>query len=462
MHYQPHDYQTYTTRFIETHTQAAILLGMGLGKTVATLTAINNLLHDGHINKPLIIAPLRVATTTWPQEIIKWDHLTHLTPALITGTPTHRLHALNQPADLHIINRENIPWLVNHHTTTNTPWPYDMVIIDELSSFKNHTAKRFKALLKVRPHINRIIGLTGTPTPNGLLDLYAQYRLLDGGQRLGKYITHYRATYFTPDKRNATQIFTWKPKPGAEQAIYHRIKDITVSMKTTDHLNLPPITYITHPVTMTPTEHATYTKLQHDMITTINDTDIDAASAAVLSSKLSQLATGAIYTQTPQGTPTSNYTTLHNHKLDTLEDLLEAANGNPVLIAYWYKHDHDRIHQRFPHIRDLTTPTDIADWNHGRIPAALIHPAAAGHGLNLQDGGHDLIWFSLTWSLELYQQANARIYRQGQTHPVTIHHLTTTNTIDPLILDALHRKNTTQQALINAVKTTLTGGETHD
>ncbi|ARU45719.1 DEAD/DEAH box helicase [Corynebacterium silvaticum] len=443
MHYQPHNYQTQATRFIETHPQAAILLGMGLGKTVITLTAIWNLLLDSfQARRVLIIAPLRVARDTWPAEARKWDHLAGLTIAIAVGTKTERLDALARDAMVTVINRENVPWLVKQFDGT---WPFDMVVIDELSSFKNHRAQRFKALATVRPRIARIVGLTGTPASNGLMDLWAQFRLLDGGQRLGRFITRYRDKWFLPDKRNGMQVFTYKPRAGAEEEIYDAIADMTLSMRTTDHLQLPALTVTTTAVALDGEERAVYERLRDEMVLDLDGQIVDAANAAALSGKLLQLASGAIYDEDGE------VIEVHDRKLDALEDLVEAANGQPLLVAYWYRHDLQRITERFPQARELKTSSDIEAWNARQIPLALIHPASAGHGLNLQAGGNLLVWFSLTWSLELYQQTNARLYRQGQSEPVTITHLATTGTLDDAALSALESKNLTQSALIDAV-----------
>ncbi|MDC7116136.1 DEAD/DEAH box helicase [Corynebacterium amycolatum] len=444
MHYTPHPYQAFTTNYIETHPQAAIILGMGMGKTIITLTAINNLIYDRFtVRKVLIIAPLRVARDTWPQEINKWDHLTNLRTAVMVGDKHTRDQALSTDADIYITNRENLPWLVDH---VGHDWPFDMVVIDELSSFKSHQAKRFKALRKMRPHINRIIGLTGTPAPNSLMDLWAQFALIDGGDRLGKFITRYRNQYFLPDKRNGAQIYTYKPRPGAEQEIYDAISDITVSMRTTDYLDLPAVTYTNHPVTLTAPERAAYDRLKKDMVLQLGDDTIDAANAAALSGKLQQLASGAIYIDDEHNT-----TTVHARKLDALEDLIEQANGATVLVAYWFKHEASRIFDRFPQARALATSQDFADWNKGKIPVGLIHPASAGHGLNLQTGGHILVWMTTPWSLELYEQTNARLHRQGQTEPVSIIHLVATDTIDTRVGAALSGKSVMQDALVEAV-----------
>ena len=421
---------------------------MGLGKSVIALTAIWQLVLDYFlVTRVLIIAPLRVARDTWPAEAVKWDHLEGLSLAVAVGSKAERLDALAKNSMVTVINRENIPWLVAHYGTS---WPFDMVVIDELSSFKNHRAKRFTALVKMRPFVTRWVGLTGTPASNGLMDLWAQFRLLDGGTRLGRYITRFRDRWFVPDKRNGMQVFTYKPCAGAEDEIYEAISDITLSMKTTDHLKLPQLTVTTKQVKLASKERAVYERLKQDLVVELDGQTVDAANAAALSGKLLQLASGAIYNEQSQAI------TVHNAKLDALEDLLEAANGQNLLVAYWYKHDLERIIERFPNARVLKTAEDIAALNNREIALGLIHPASAGHGLNLQAGGHLLIWFSLTWSLELYQQTNARLYRQGQTEPVTITHLAAEGTLDEAVLKALEAKNVTQAALIEAVKTQLT------
>lgn len=435
MRYQPHNYQHQAISFIKEHPQAAILLGMGLGKTIITLTAIWGLLLDTfEARRVLVIAPLRVARDTWPTEVLKWDHLEGLAVAVAVGTRQQRLDALAAQAMVTVINRENIGWLVKQ---VGTAWPFDMVVIDELSSFKNHKATRFKALSSVRPHIHRIVGLTGTPAANGLEDLWAQFKLLDGGERLGRYITRYRERWFTPDRRNGMQIFSYKPRPGAEAEIYEAISDITLSMRTTDYLDLPELTITTHEVELSSSERKVYNQLVRDMVIDLDGAVVDAANAAALSGKLLQLATGAVYDENGEAIE------VHDRKLDALEDLLEAANGQPLLVAYWHKHDATRIQARFPQARLLQTAEDFHAWNNGEVPLALIHPASAGHGLNLQTGGHLLVWFSLTWSLELYQQTNARLHRQGQTQPVTITHIAAKNTIDEQVLAALAAKDTT-------------------
>ena len=444
MKYQPHDYQEYATRFIVEHPIAAVFLQMGLGKSVITLTAIQELaLERFEVSRVLVIAPLRVARDTWPAEIQKWDHLRGLTYSVAVGTEAERIVALQQDTLIHIINRENVQWLIEQ---SGLPFQYDMVVIDELSSFKSYQAKRFRALMKVRPRVRRIVGLTGTPSSNGLMDLWAEFRLLDMGRRLGRFITRYREEFFQPDRRSAQQVFTWKPRPGAEDEIYRRISDITISMKSTDFLQMP--AYISNrvPVKLSPAERKTYNALKRELVVSLHGAEIDAVNAASLSGKLCQLANGGIYDAEHRSL------FFHERKLDALEDIIEAANGQPVLVAYWFRHDLERIQKRFP-VREIRTSADIADWNSGKIPVACIHPASAGHGLNLQAGGNTLVWFGLTWSLELYQQTNARLWRQGQTaDTVVIHHIVTENTIDEQILAALERKDTTQAALMNAVK----------
>ncbi|RAM09514.1 ATP-dependent helicase [Limosilactobacillus fermentum] len=448
MKYNSHEYQKYATNFIIDHPVAAILLDMGLGKSVITLTAINDLIYNRfEVNRVLVIAPLRVANNTWPDEIKKWDHLSHLTYSVVTGNKQQRLAALRQDVNLYIINRENLKWLVED---SGVPFFYDMIIIDELSSFKSYRSQRFKCLKKLRPHVKRIVGLTGTPSSNGLMDLWAEFRVLDMGQRLGRYITHYRTTYFDPNKRNQHMVFTYKPKPGAKQQIYQQISDITISMKSKDYLKLPPLTMNTIKVHLSNQEAAVYDTMRGQLVVDTAGKQIDALNAASLSNKLSQMANGTVYDDN------RNQVLIHDQKLDALEDLIEAANGKPVLVAYWFKHDLERIKQRFE-VREIKTTKDISDWNQGTIPVGVIHPASAGHGLNLQAGGSTLIWYGLTWSLELYQQTNARLWRQGQTDPVVIHHIITENTIDEDILAALKRKDKAQTALINAVKANLKG-----
>jgi SNF2 family DNA or RNA helicase len=444
--YKPHEYQSYATEFILSHPISAVFLEMGLGKSVITLSAIFDLCLDSFlVCKVLVIAPLRVARDTWPAEINKWDHLKGLSYSVAVGTEKERIDALKKQSTLYIINRENVDWLVHK---SGIPFHFDMVVIDELSSFKSYGAKRFKSLLKVRPSVKRIVGLTGTPSSNGLMDLWAEFRILDLGQRLGRYISHYRNTYFKPDKRNAQIIFSYKLLPGAEEEIYKQISDITISMKSTDYLKMPE--YVSNEVfvTLSDKEWKVYSDFKEDMVANLGDEDIDAVNAAVLSGKLLQMANGAVYDSENKAH------VIHDKKLDALEDLIEGANGKPVLVAYWYKHDLERIKDRFP-VRQIQSSKDIEDWNNSKIPIAVIHPASAGHGLNLQSGGSTLIWFGLTWSLELYQQTNARLYRQGQRNTVIVHHIITKNTIDEDVLLALTKKEKTQDALIDAVKANL-------
>ena len=444
MRFSPHDYQKYAIDYIESHPVAAVLLDMGLGKTVISLTAISDLLFDSfEVNRILVVAPLRVARDTWPAEIGKWEHLSGLTYAVAVGTARERKAALMQNADITIINRENLGWLIDD---SGIPFTYDMVVLDELSSFKNHKSKRFRALMKVRPKVKRIIGLTGTPSSNGLMDLWAEFKVLDKGERLGRFITQYRNQYFMPDKRNGEIIYSYKPLPHAEDAIYRRIGDITISMRSTDHLKMPELVSSQYEVQLSADERKRYEELKQDLVLNLHGDEITAANAATLTGKLSQLANGAIYSDD------GKVIEFHDRKLDALEDIIEAANGKPLLVAYWFRHDLERIRRRFD-VREIKTSADIADWNAGNIPVAVIHPASVGHGLNLQAGGSTLVWFGLTWSLELYQQTNARLWRQGQeSRTVVIQHIIAANTIDGQILDALKRKDKTQAALSAAVK----------
>ena len=450
MKYNPHKYQSYATDFIISHPISAVFLEMGLGKSIITLTAITKLKAEDVICKVLVIAPLRVARDTWPSEIAKWDHLKNLDYAVAVGTEAERKAAIRKDATVTIINRENVDWLINR---SGLPFDFDMVVIDELSSFKSYGAKRFKALLKVRPFIKRIVGLTGTPSSNGLMDLWAEFRVLDFGKRLGRYITRYRLSYFEPDKRNAQMVFSYKPLPDAEKQIYEKISDITISMKSVDYLDMPECIINEVPVYMSEREQSVYDGFREDMVAKLKDDVIDAANAAVLSGKLLQMANGAVYDEDGA----SHH--IHDRKLDALEDLIEGANGKPVLVAYWFKHDLERIEARLkslhiPYAR-LDKPDSIKRWNNGEVPVMLIHPASAGHGLNLQAGGSTLIWFGLTWSLELYQQTNARLWRQGQKETVVLHHIISRDTIDEDVMATLKRKEKVQSDLINAVKANL-------
>ena len=445
MKFMPHDYQKYAIEYIKSHPITALFLDMGLGKTVTTLTAIRDLMYDAfEVKRVLVIAPLRVARDTWPDELRKWDHLKELTCSVVVGTVAERRRALQQDADIYIVNRENLAWLYE-----NSRLDFDMVVLDELSSFKNHQSKRFRAMKALRPKVKRIVGLTGTPSGNGLMDLWAEFRILDMGKRLGRYISQYRNLYFQPDKRNGMVVYSYKPLPGAEEAIYHQISDITVSMKATDYLEMPELVSVAKEVRLSEKEKERYDELKKSLVLELPGGEVTSANAASLTLKLSQMANGAIYTDD------KNVVNIHDCKLEALEDLVESANGKSVLVAYWFKHDKDRIQKRME-ARELKDPQDFADWNAGKIPVALIHPASAGHGLNLQQGGSILIWFGLTWSLELYQQTNARLWRQGQqSRTVIIQHLVAKGTIDERILKVLKHKDGTQAALINAVNADL-------
>lgn len=441
-----YDYQTYASEYIVSHSTAAVFLECGLGKTVITLTAINELMfNEFEVRKVLVISPLRVGLSVWKQECNKWEHLKNIKCSIAIGDESRRIEALMTQADIYIINRENVDWLI---TNSGHPFDFDMVVIDELSSFKSASAKRFKSLLKVRPMVKRIVGLTGTPSSNGLMDLWAEFRLLDMGERLGRFITHYRNNYFEPDKRNGQMVFSYKPRVGAEDAIYRLISDITISMKSADYLIMPECIMNEVVVQLSEKERKQYDSLKKDMILSLDDSEIDAVNAAALSGKLLQMANGAVYDED------SNVIHIHNQKLEALEDLIEGANGKPILIAYWYNHDLTRIKEKFK-VREIKSSKDIVDWNDGTIPIGVIHPASAGHGLNLQSGGSTLIWFGLTWSLELYQQTNARLYRQGQNETVVIHHIITKDTIDEDVMRALKAKEKTQSDLIDAVRAEL-------
>ena len=425
-------------------------------KTVITLSAIRDLMLDTcEVSKALVIAPLRVARDTWPTEAGKWDHLEDIDVSVIVGDKKTRIAALNHPAMVYVINRENVKFLVEYYEKNGLRWDFDAVIIDELSSFKNHQSQRFKWLRKVRPFVKRMIGLTGTPTSNGLMDLWAEIGILDGGERLGRFIGRYREAYFKAGSMNPQTgvVFQYVPRPGAEEQIYGKIADITISMKAMDYLHMPDCVPAWHYVEMDKKERKLYDMLRKDLIIPLKDADIDAANAASLTGKLLQMANGAVYDEN------SAVREIHQRKLEKLEDLIEAANGQSVLVAYWFKHDRQRIMEHLSSMgykpRDIKESKDIRDWNGGNIQVALIHPASAGHGLNIQSGGHILIWFGLTWSLELYQQTNARLWRQGQTDVVTIHHIITKGTVDEDVMAALEEKDVTQEKLIAAVKARL-------
>ena len=414
------------------------------------------MLDELAITKTLVIAPLRVARVTWPAEVGKWDHLRDLDISVIVGSVKERVAALNASALIYVVNRENIKWLVEYYEKNGLRWDFDCVVIDELSSFKNYQSQRFRYLRKVRPFVRRWIGLTGTPTSNGLMDLWAEIGILDGGERLGRFITRFREAYFKPGSMNPGTgvVYSYSPRPGAEEEIYRRISDMTISMKAVDHLDMPECVYVNHEVEMECRERKLYDQLKTDLIIPTEKGDIDAANAASLSNKLLQMSNGAVYDENKEPR------FIHKRKLEMLEDLIEAANGQPVLIAYWFKHDRTRILEHlaacgYEGVRDIRLEEDIVSWNEGKIPVALIHPASAGHGLNIQAGGHILIWFGLTWSLELYQQTNARLWRQGQSSTVTVHHIITKDTVDEDVLAALEAKDVTQEKLIAAVKARL-------
>ena len=458
MQYEPHEYQSFATDYIESHAISALLVDMGLGKTVITLTALLNLLFDSFlIHKVLVVAPLRVGLISWPDELKKWDHLKFLKSSVVIGTEMERLRALKAKADIYIINRENLEWLVSK---SGYKFDFDTVVIDELSSFKNAKAKRHKALMLVRPYVKRIIGLTGTPASNGLMDLFAEFKCLDYGARLGRFITRYREEYFLPDKRNGMVVFSYKPQVGAEERIYRKISDITISMKAIDHLKMPDLIDVEHKVELADSEMAVYNELQDEMIAEIKDKEISSANAAVLTGKLLQVSNGAIYTDSGE------VVEVHERKLDALEDIIEGANGKPLLVAYWFKHDLDRIKKRLDKLgivyATLDKPDAISKWNNKELQVGLIHPASAGHGLNLQSGGNTIVWYGLTWSLELYQQTIARLYRQGQKERmVVVIHIVAKDTMDETVLKALKRKDATQNRLIDAVKAKLKG-ESYD
>lgn len=444
MKYKPHKYQQLAEDHIYQHDRCGLFLEMGLGKTVVTLTAINDLLYNRfEAEKVLVIAPLRVAEDTWSRESAKWDHLQELKISKILGTPIQRRKALASDADIYVINRENVVWLTEELEKTRQEWFFDVVVIDELSSFKNPQAKRFKALRKYITKAKRVIGLTGTPAPNGLLDLWSQVYLLDSGERLGKTVTGYRDRYFVPDKRNQMMVFSYKPKPEAEKAINEKIADICISMKAEDWLSLPEKMDILHPVRLSDKEMRDYEKFEREQYIEFMQGEVTALTSAALTGKLLQYSNGAMYL------PEGGYAVVHDRKLDALEDVVESANGNPVLCFYEFRHDQERIMERFPDARILKNAKDIEDWNKGMVSLLLAHPAGAGHGLNLQDGGNIIVWFGLNWSLELYQQAVARLYRQGQLKPVMNIHLVTEGTRDELALKSLQNKKEVQDEILD-------------
>ena len=452
MEFKPHDYQKYATEFIESHPIAAVILQMGLGKTVCTLTAIEHLMYDTfEVSKVLIVAPLRVAKVTWSDEIDKWDHLSHLTYSVAVGSEKERLSALKKKADLYMINRENLQWLIEK---SGLPFDYDMVVLDELSSFKSWQSKRFRAFMKVRPKVQRVVGLTGTPSSNGLMDLFAEFKCLDMGERLGRFITQYRNAFFIPDRMNGQVVYSYKLRPFAEEEIYRRIGDITISMKALDHLKMPELIENRYPVYMDDGEKQQYESMKKNLILPYLENEaITAANAAALSGKLCQMANGAVYSDV------GSVVHIHDRKLDALEDIIEAAQG-PSQLCYWFKHDLERITRKLDELKveyaRISSDGSIRMWNEGKFQVGLIHPASAGHGLNLQAGGNHIVWFGLTWSLELLEQSNARLWRQGQrAETVVVQYLVTAGTIDERILDAISKKEKDQNALIDAVKAEL-------
>ena len=449
MEYRPHRYQQYAIDFIVRNPIAAILLDMGMGKTSLALMAINKLMYEEfEVGKVLIIAPLRVAKNTWPAEIEKWEPLKGLRYSVIVGTPTQRKKALMADADIYIVNRENLTWLAED---SGIPFDFDMVVIDELSSFKSWQAKRFKSLMKVRPLARRIVGLTGTPSSNGLMDLFAEFKVLDMGERLGRFIGQYRLNYFKPDRMNGPIVYSYKPLPGAEEKIYDRISDITISMKAADYLDMPELIVSEYPVYMSAKEREIYDAMKENLIVQESESEVTAANAASLSGKLSQMANGAVYSDD------GAVIQIHDRKLEALEDIIESACGKPLMVAYWYKHDYSRIAERLSRLgveyEKMDSDASIKKWNARELPVALVHPASSGHGLNLQGGGCAMVWFGITWSLELYQQTVARLWRQGQdSRTVTVQHIITKGTIDERIVKALQSKDTSQAEIIEAEK----------
>lgn len=456
MKFIPHTYQQMAINKILDTPKAGLFLDMGLGKTVITLTAIEELMNNRfEIDKVLVIAPLRVAEDTWSRESQKWDHLKHLRISKVLGSARERRKALAREADIYIVNRENVVWLTDELSQVGDGWDFDMVVIDELSSFKSHSAKRFKALRKYITRSSRVVGLTGTPAPNGLIDLWSQIYLLDGGERLGKTITGFRERYFLPNQRNQTMIYNYKPKEEAERAINAKIADICISMRAEDWLEMPERIDNVQSVKLSATELAKYYQFEHDCYMEFLEGEVTAASAAALSNKLLQYSNGAMYL------PDGGYVKTSDAKLEMLEEIIEVSGGKPILCFYSYRHDLERIMERFKYAKKLEGSDDIEKWNNGEIPLLLAHPAGAGHGLNLQAGGNIIVWFGLTWSLELYQQANARLYRQGQENAVIIHHLITEGTADESVLKSLQGKKDVQDELLDSLKAKY-GGAVHE
>lgn len=441
MKYNPHDYQKYAEQFVLDHPFCVLLLDLGLGKTAITATSLYELVLDRfEIGRVLIIGPKRVIETSWPQELKKWDHLQGLTFSVVAGSAAERRKALAKPAFIYLVSRDNVSWLIE-----NGYFNFDCCVIDELSSFKSTKAKRFQNLKKVRGSCKRIIGLTGTP--GDPMDLWAQIYLLDGGKRLEHFITAYRNKYFVPDKRNRDVIFSYKPKEGAEDAIYQKISDIAISMKSAEYLKMPELIESNIVVEMSPEEKKLYEQLKKDLILELKDGDIDAKSAVGLSGKLQQMASGSVYDEN------GHVHRIHSHKMDAIEDQIEAACGKPILIVYYFKFEKEELERRFG-ARPLDTPEDIEAWNQGKIPVGILH-SNSGFGLNLQDGGCHMIWTGPVWSLQNTQQTNHRLYRQGQKYPVTIQYVITKDTIDENITQALKKKDCTQEAILSAVRARL-------
>lgn len=447
MKYIPHDYQAFCIDYLLTHPAAGLFLKPGMGKTSTSLTAAERLLYDSFaVSKVLVIAPLRVAEDTWSRESEKWDHLRHLRISKVLGSAKERVAALAIDADVYCINRENVPWLVKHYGIN---WPFEAVIVDESSSFRNPSAQRFKALRKVRPLIKYIWELTGTPRPRSLMDLWAQIYLLDRGERLGKTLTEFKNRYFTPGRRNGYVIYEWIPRPGAEEEIYRLISDICVSMEAKDHLDLPELVTTSRVVPLSQEAREQYEQMEREAVLELPEDVIDAGSAAAVNGKLLQIAGGAVYDED------HNVHELHSAKLDVLEDIMEEANGEPVLVAYWYKHERDRIMARFPQAVQLKDSDTIAAWNRGEIPMLLVHPAGAGHGLNLQDGGHIVVWFGPTYDGELNEQLIDRLYRQGQKETTSVIYLVAEGTVDLDAMASLEAKANGQEAMMKAIKARL-------
>ena len=448
MEYKPHNYQKYAYDKILELPRAGLFLDMGLGKTVITLSAIYELMYNRfEISKVLVIAPLRVAETTWTDECNTWDHLRHLRISKVLGNANERRKALNTKADIYIINRENVSWLVNEYSVgIGNAWKFDMVVIDELSSFKSHKSLRFKSLRKQIFKSSRVVGLTGTPSPNGLLDLWSQIYLLDGGERLGKTITGYRSRYFIPGKRNKNVIYEYNPRAGTEQAIMQNISDICLSMSAEDYLELPERIDVVRNVELSDKELKLYRDFERKSFLELGDKEVNAVNAAALTNKLLQFANGAMYTEG------GGYVEVSDKKLTALDEIIDVSQGKPIICFYSYRHDLERILAKHPDARTLKSDKDIADWNNGKISLLLVHPQSAGHGLNLQHGGSIIVWFGLTWKLENYLQANARLHRQGQKEKVIIHHLVAKDTADEDVMVALKEKTDMQEAVMRAIK----------